>query len=87
MGLVLDNLELSGSTAGMPVNVAITKRGAAPGADDWKTAFRRFSRWSAKEVWWRMFEAMPDDPDFKYLVIDSTVVRAHQHAAGAKKEV
>ncbi len=28
---------------------------------------------------------MSDDPDFEYLIIDSTVVRAHQHAAGAKK--
>ena len=33
----------------------------------------------------RMFEAMSDDPDFEYLIIDSTIVRAHQHAAGAKK--
>jgi len=31
------------------------------------------------------FEAMSDDPDFEYLIVDSTVVRAHQHAAGAKK--
>ncbi|MBB5986734.1 hypothetical protein [Sphingobium lignivorans] len=28
---------------------------------------------------------MSDDPDFEYLIVDSTVVRAHQHAAGAKK--
>jgi putative transposase len=26
-----------------------------------------------------------DDPDFEYLIVDSTIVRAHQHAAGAKK--
>jgi transposase len=36
-------------------------------------------------VWWRTFEAMSDDPDFEYLIVDSTIVRAHQHAAGAKK--
>jgi putative transposase len=29
--------------------------------------------------------AMSDDPDFEYLIVDSTIVRAHQHAAGAKK--
>jgi transposase len=52
---------------------------------EWNSVFRRFSRWSAKGVWWRIFEAMSDDPDFEYLIIDSTVVRAHQHAAGAKK--
>jgi transposase len=52
---------------------------------EWNSVFRRFSRWSEKGVWWRIFEAMSDDPDFEYLIIDSTVVRAHQHAAGAKK--
>lgn len=52
---------------------------------DWNSAFRRFSRWSAKGVWRRIFEAMSDDLDFEYLIVDSTIVRAHQHAAGAKK--
>src|SRR5664280_878348 len=52
---------------------------------DWNSVFRRFSRWSVKGVWWRIFEAMSDDPDFEYLIVDSTIVRAHQHAAGAKK--
>ena len=52
---------------------------------DWNSVFRRFSRWSIKGVWWRIFEAMSDDPDFEYLIVDSTIVRAHQHAAGAKK--
>ena len=51
----------------------------------WNSVFRRFSRWSRKGVWRRIFEAMSDDPDFEYLIIDSTIVRAHQHAAGAKK--
>jgi putative transposase len=52
---------------------------------DWNSVFRRFSRWSAKSVWWRIFAAMSDDPDFEYLIVDSTIVRAHQHASGAKK--
>jgi transposase len=51
---------------------------------DWNSVFRRFSRWSAKGVWCRIFAAMSDDPD-EYLIVDSTIVRAHQHAAGAKK--
>jgi len=51
---------------------------------EWNSVFRRFSRWSAKEVWQRIFEALSDDPDFEYLIIDSTIVRAHQHASGAK---
>ena len=52
---------------------------------NWNSAFRRFCRWSAKGVWHRIFAAMADDPDFEYLIVDSTIVRAHQHAAGAKK--
>ncbi len=36
-------------------------------------------------MWWRIFEEMADDTDFEYLIVDSTIVRAHQHAAGAKK--
>ena len=52
---------------------------------DWNSVFRRFSRWSIKGVWWRIFEAMSDDPDFEYRIVNSTIVRAHQHAAGGKK--
>ena len=51
----------------------------------WNSAFRRFSRWSRKGVWWRVFEAMSTDPDFEYLIVDSTIIRAHQHASGAKR--
>lgn len=50
----------------------------------WNSVFRRFSRWSAKGVWQRIFDALADDPDFEYLIVDSTIVRAHQHASGAK---
>jgi hypothetical protein len=35
--------------------------------------------------WWRIFETMSNDLDFEYLIIDSTIVRAHQHAPGAEK--
>jgi transposase len=44
----------------------------------------RFNRWSEGGVWQRIFAALADDPDFEYLILDSTIVRAHQHAAGAK---
>jgi putative transposase len=32
-----------------------------------------------------MFQAISDDPDFEYLIVDSTIIRAHQHASGAQK--
>jgi putative transposase len=28
---------------------------------------------------------MSDDPELEYLIVESTIVRAHQHAAGTKK--
>ena len=51
---------------------------------NWNSVWRRFDRWSQSGVWHRIFAALADDPDFEYLIIDSTIVRAHQHAAGAK---
>lgn len=51
---------------------------------NWNSVFRRFSRWSEKGVWDNMFAVLADDPDFEYLIIDATIVRAHQHASGAK---
>jgi putative transposase len=51
----------------------------------WNSVFRRFSRRSRKGVWQRVFDALPDDPDFEYLIMDFTIVRAHQHASGVQK--
>ena len=51
----------------------------------WQVVYNRFNRWSKKNVWERVFEALCQDPDFEYVMIDSTIVRAHQHAAGVKK--
>jgi putative transposase len=51
---------------------------------NWNSNFVRFSRWSKAGVWDRLFTAMADEPDFEYILIDSTIVRAHQHAAGKK---
>jgi putative transposase len=50
----------------------------------WNSVYVRFSRWAKKDVWESLFKTLVDDPDFEYLIIDSTIVRAHQHAAGAK---
>jgi transposase len=50
---------------------------------NWNSVWKRFDRWSKKGVWERVFLAL-QDPDLEWLMFDSTVVRAHQHAAGAK---
>jgi transposase len=51
---------------------------------NWNSVYVRYDRWSRTGVWQRIFDAVSDDPDFEYLILDSTIVRAHQHAAGAK---
>lgn len=51
----------------------------------WNSVFQRFNRWSKKGVWQRVSEALSEEADLEWLLIDSTVVRAHQHAAGQKK--
>ena len=50
----------------------------------WNSVFQRYNRWCKRGVWQRVFEALGDDPDLEHLLLDSTIVRAHQHAAGAK---
>jgi transposase len=50
----------------------------------WKTVFNRFDRWSKTGKWTRWFEASRRDPDDEWHSLDSTIHRAHQHAAGGK---
>jgi transposase len=53
---------------------------------DWKNVHRRFSRWARTGVWKRVFEFLATDAENEYALIDSTIVRAHQHSAGAEKK-
>jgi transposase len=50
----------------------------------WNSAFQRYSRWSKRGIWQRVLEVIGGDEDLEHLLLDSTTVRAHQHAAGAK---
>ena len=52
----------------------------------WKNIHTRFSRWAIKGVWESLFKSLADDPDNEYAMIDATIVRAHQHSAGARKK-
>jgi putative transposase len=49
-----------------------------------KSVHKRFTRWSANGAWDRMFEVLIRDRDNEYLMIDTTIVRAHQQAATGK---
>ena len=44
----------------------------------------RCSRWAKKGLWLKIFSMLCEDSDNEYQMIDATIVRAHQHAAGAK---
>ena len=50
----------------------------------WNSAFRRFRRWSRKGIFENIFNVLSGDPDFEYAIVDGTIVRVHQHGAGAK---
>jgi len=52
---------------------------------NWNSVWRRFDRWAKKGIWRRMFEVL-QDPDLEWVILDSTAIRAHPHAAGAKKK-
>jgi len=52
----------------------------------WKAVHTRFSRWAKAGVWERVFKYLVEDADNEYAMIDSTIVRAHQHSAGASKK-
>ena len=60
-------------------------RDLPPRFGKWNSVFVRFNRWSKKGVWKRLFEAV-QDPDLEWLMLDSTVVRAHQDAARGRKK-
>jgi transposase len=50
----------------------------------WKTVHKRFTRWAEAGVWEKVFASLTAAPDNDYLMLDSTLVRAHQQAATGK---
>jgi transposase len=59
-------------------------RSLPPEYGKWSSAHKRFKRWSDAGIWQMIFNTLVEDADLEWLMIDSTIVRAHQHAAGAK---
>jgi transposase len=53
---------------------------------NWKNVHRRGSRWGQTQVWEKVFQHLAGEADNEYAMIDSTIVRAHQHRAGAQKK-
>ena len=57
----------------------------------WSSIATRFYRWQEDGIWYSVFSKLREITDAKGLIdwdmhcVDSTVIRAHQHAAGGKK--
>lgn len=57
----------------------------------WQTVYGRFNRWRKKGVWKKLFQQVQakaeerGEIEWEIHFVDGTIVRAHQHAAGAKK--
>ena len=52
----------------------------------YKSVHKRFARWAASGVWDHIFRTLTQDTQNEYLMIDSTLVRAHQQAATGRKK-
>ncbi len=59
-------------------------RDLPPSFGKWNTIFKRFRDWVKADVFKRMFDAVSDEPDMEYAMVDATIVRVHRHGQGAK---
>ena len=50
----------------------------------WNSVYVRFRDWVKADVFQRLFEAVSDDPDMEYAMVDATIVKVHRHGQGAK---
>ncbi len=59
-------------------------RDLPPDFGRWNTVFKRFRDWVKANVFKRIFDAVSDDPDMEFAMIDGTIVKVHRHGQGAK---
>jgi transposase len=52
----------------------------------WNSVYQQFNRWSSKNKLMLIFKALVNDPDLEWEFIDGSIVKAHQHSAGAASD-
>jgi transposase len=72
-------LELALSNQRLPIAIPPNRYGP------YTTVYNRFNRWAKVGIWLRIFEALAARSPQSLQLIDSSIIRAHQHAAGGKK--
>ena len=50
----------------------------------WNSVFARFRYWATRGVFKKIFDAVSEDPDMEYAIVDATIVHVHRHGHGAK---
>lgn len=50
----------------------------------WNTVFKRYRDWVKADIFKKIFDAVSDDPDMEYVMVDATIVKVHRHGQGAK---
>ena len=51
---------------------------------NWNSVFKRFRDWVKADVFKRIFDAVSEEPDMEFAMIDGTIVKVHRHGQGAK---
>jgi transposase len=49
--------------------------------------YQRFADWADQGVWYKMLYYFANEPDMEYIMVDSTILRAHACASGALKKI
>jgi putative transposase len=53
----------------------------------WEAVYQRFRRWEEAGYWRALFAVLPEDlAEVQTILLDSSIIRAHPHAAGAPKK-
>ncbi len=50
---------------------------------NWNVVYQRFPDWADRGAWYKMIYYFTNDSDMEYIMVDSTILRAHACASGA----